>query len=377
MTKQDYYEVLGVSRDSSSEEIKRAYRQMALKYHPDKNPGKKDAEEKFKIAAEAYSVLIDHNKRSIYDQFGYEGLRGGGFSGFSGFNSSIFEDFEDILGNFFNFGFGNFFGTRQKRNSYYPSRGRDLALELEVSLGEAAFGVEKEIKLNRIELCSVCKGSKMQPGTQKSVCSQCQGRGQVRYQQGFFTVSRTCSYCRGTGEIITSHCEECKGSGRIKKKKTLKIKIPAGVDNGIRLRMEGEGEAGDRGASRGDLYISIRVKKHELFERENSNLFCQVSISFAKAVLGTTLEIPTLEGKETLKIAPGTQTGKVNNLKGKGMKNLHNNRKGDLFVKVNVRTPENLTKEQKEIIKQFAKSRGENLGTVDQNIVSKVKNIFH
>lgn len=377
MTKQDYYEVLGVSRDSSSEEIKRAYRQMALKYHPDKNPGNKDAEEKFKLAAEAYSVLIDHNKRSIYDQFGYEGLRGEGFSGFSGFNSSIFEDFEDILGNFFNFGFGNFFGTHQKRNSYYPSRGRDLSLELEVSLEEAAFGVEKEIKLNRIELCPVCKGSKMQPGTQKSVCSQCQGKGQVRYQQGFFTVSRTCSYCRGTGEIITSPCEECKGYGRIKKKKTLKVKIPAGVDNGIRLRMEGEGEAGDRGASRGDLYISIRVKKHKLFERENSNLFCQISISFAKAILGTTLEISTLEVRETLKIAPGTQAGKVYNLKGKGMKNLHNNKKGDLFVKVNIRTPGNLTKEQKEIIKQFAKSRGENLGTVDQNIVSKVKNIFH
>jgi len=377
MSKQDYYEILGVSRDASSEEIKRAYRQMALQYHPDKNPGNKLAEEKFKLAAEAYSVLIDYNKRSIYDQFGHEGLRGEGFSEFSGFNSSIFEDFGDILGNFINFGFEDFFGTRQKRSSYYPNRGRDLNLELEISLEEVAFGVEKEIKLNRIELCPVCNGSKMQPGTQKSVCNQCKGRGQVRYQQGFFTVSRTCSYCSGTGEVITSPCEECKGSGKVKKKKVLKLKIPAGVDNGIKLRMEGEGEAGDRGASRGDLYISIRVRKHELFERENNNLFCQILTSFTKAALGTTVEIPTFEGKEFLKIAPGTQPGKVYKLKGKGIKDLHRNIKGDLFVKVNVRTPEKLTKEQKEIIKQFAKSRGENIDTVDQNIVSKVKNIFH
>jgi molecular chaperone DnaJ len=377
MTRKDYYEVLGVPHGASPEDIKKAYRQKALTYHPDRNPGNKEAEEKFKDAAEAYSVLIDPQKRSVYDQFGYEGLRGEGYTGFTGFNSSIFEGFEDILGEFFNFGFGDLFGTRQRRRAYYPQKGRDLALELEVSLEEAAFGIEKEIKLNKLDICSVCHGSQLQPGTQKSTCQACQGRGQIRYQQGFFTISRTCSHCGGSGEVITSPCLECRGSGRIKKKKALKIKIPAGVDNGTRLRITGEGEAGDKGAAKGDLYVLIRVKKHDIFEREENNLYCQISISFTHAALGTSARIPTLDGFEILKIPAGTQPGEIFRVKGKGIANLESHRKGDLFVKINVKTPQNLSKEQKDLLRKFAESRQEDLEVLDKSIIDKVKDIFH
>jgi len=377
MTKKDYYESLGVAHDATPEEIKKAYRQMALKYHPDRNPGNKEAEEKFKEAAEAYSVLIDSKKRSVYDRFGYDGLRGEGYSGFTGFNSSIFEDFEDILGNFFSFGFGDLFGTRERTRAHYPQKGRDLALEYEVTLEEAAFGAEKEIKLNRLEYCPVCNGSRLQPGTQKSLCQSCQGRGQVRYQQGFFTISRTCSHCGGAGEIITTPCQECRGAGRVRKKKTLKIKIPAGVDEEMRLRIAGEGEAGERGASKGDLYIIIRLKKHGFFEREENNLFCQISISFTQAALGTSVKIPTFEGDEFLRIPAGTQPGETFRLKGKGVKDIESHRKGDLFVKVKVKTPENLSKEQKALLQKFAESRGENLEVLDKSIIDKVKDIIH
>jgi molecular chaperone DnaJ len=377
MTKKDYYEILSVSHDASPEEIKKAYRQMALKFHPDRNPGNKEAEERFKDAAEAYSVLIDPQKRSIYDRFGYDGLRGEGYTGFTGFDSSIFQGFEDILGDFFNFGFGDLFGTRQKRRAYYPQKGRDLALELEVSLEEAAFGTEREIKLNRLDTCPVCDGNKLQPGTKKLTCQACQGQGQIRYQQGFFTISRTCSHCGGLGEVITTPCLECRGTGKVKKKKTLKLKIPAGVDNGTRLRIVGEGEAGDKGASKGDLYAVIQVKEHDFFEREENNLYCQISISFIHAALGTTVKIPTLDGTEILKIPAGSQAGEIFRLKGKGISDLESRRKGDLFVKINVKTPQNLTKEQKELLRKFAESRGEDLEILDKNIIDKVKDIFH
>ena len=377
MIKKDYYEILGISRNATSDEVKKAYRQMAMKFHPDKNPNNKEAEDKFKEAAEAYSVLIDSEKRSTYNRFGHDGLRGEGFSGFNGFNSSIFEDFEDILGNFFNFGFGDLFGTRQRARSYYPKRGRDLVLEYAVNLKEAAFGVEKEIKLNRVELCPVCHGSKMRPGTQKSVCRICQGKGQVRYQQGFFVVARTCSSCRGTGEIIASPCLDCKGNGKVRKKSTLTIKIPAGVDEGTKLRIEGDGEAGDQGTTRGDLYVIIRLKKHDFFEREGNNLYCETRIPFTQAALGTTLPIPTLDGDEILKIPAETQPGKVFRLKGKGIKNLHSHRKGDIFVKINVEIPKNLTKEQQDLLQQFARSRGEEAMPQTRKSKKKSKDIFH
>jgi len=377
MTKRDYYEILGLSRNTSPEEIKRAYRQMALKYHPDRNPGNKEAEEKFKEAAEAYSVLYDPEKRATYDQFGQEGLRGEGFTGFSGFNSSIFEEFEDILGNFFGFDFGDFFGTTERRRRYHPQRGRDLALELEITLEEAAHGAEKEIALNRAEVCSSCQGSRLHPGTKKAICPTCQGRGQIRNQQGFFTISRTCSYCQGAGEIITSPCEACRGSGRIKKKKVLKIKIPEGIDDGSRLRIAGEGEIGDIESPRGDLYVVVRVAKHDFFDREKNHLYCEIFLSFSQAALGATVEVPTLKENEVLRIPAGTQSGEIFRLKGKGLKDIDSHKMGDLFVKVIVRTPDNLTKEQKALLRQFAESRGENLEIADRSMINKIKNIIH
>lgn len=373
MNKRDYYEILGISREASSDEIKKAYRKLALKFHPDRNPGNKEAEEKFKESAEAYSVLIDSEKRSIYDRYGHEGLRGEGFTGFTGFDSSIFRDFEDILGDFFGFSFGNFFGTRSKRRRYYPQRGRDLGLELEITLEEAAFGTEKEIKLSRSESCAVCHGSGMSPGTKKSSCHYCQGAGQVRYDQGFFTISRTCTNCRGSGEIITSPCKECYGSGKKKVKRVLTVNIPAGIDDGSRLRVAGEGEAGDAGASRGDLYILIHIKKHKFFEREDDNLYCQISLSFPQAALGGKVEIPTLEKSEILKIPSGTQAGEVFRLRGKGVRSFHSNGKGDLFVRIKVETPKNLTKDQKELLRKFGQSRGDILDSVDKSVVNQAK----
>lgn len=379
MTKRDYYDVLGVSRNASQEEIKRSYRQLALKYHPDRNPGNKEAEEKFKEAAEAYNVLGDQEKRTTYDRFGHEGLREQGFTGFSGFDASIFEGFEDIFGDLGNlFGFGDIFGTRDRRRRHYPQRGRDLALELEITLAEAAVGVEKEISLNRAEACPLCKGLGMQPGTRKISCPTCQGRGQLRYQQGFFTVARTCSRCRGAGEIISTPCGECKGSGKIKQKKTLKIRVPPGVDDGSRLRLEGEGEPGDAETRRGDLYVVIRVAKHDFFEREENNLFCQIFISISQAALGVLIEVPNLDSEtEQVKIHPGTQSGEVYRLKGRGIKDLHGHRRGDLFVKVLVKTPENLTKEEKALLRRLAELRGEELDKPDRSLIEKVKNIIH
>jgi molecular chaperone DnaJ len=377
MAKRDYYEVLGIDREAASEEIKKAYRQMALKYHPDRNPGNKESEERFKEAAEAYSVLADPEKKSVYDRFGYNGLRGEGYNDFSGFDSTVFEDFEDILGSFFGFSFGDFFGARERGGRHSARGGRDLSLELELTLEEAAAGAEKEIKLNRAEACPVCQGTRLRPGTKKLTCPACQGRGQVRYQQGFFTVARTCSHCQGGGEIINSPCESCQGSGRMRQKRAINLKIPPGVDDGSRLRLAGEGEAGDQGASRGDLYVIVRVKKHAFFEREQNDLACQISVSFLQAALGAQVEIPTLEDYEVLRIPAGTQSAEIFRLKGKGVKEIGSHRKGDLFVKVIVKTPDNLTKEQKALLQQLAKLRGENLDSVDKSLVNRVKNIFH
>jgi molecular chaperone DnaJ len=377
MTKRDYYEILGIPRDASPESIKKSYRQMALKYHPDRNPGDREAEDRFKEAAEAYSVLIDAEKRNVYDRFGHDGLRGEGFGGFSGFNSSVFADFEDILGSFFNFGFDSIFGTSRQSQANYPNRGRDLALELDLYLKDAVFGTEKEIKITRTELCPECGGTRMKPGTDKSVCQQCQGRGQVRYQQGFFAISRTCSNCHGSGEIIPNPCKDCRGTGKFKKKTTMTVKIPPGVDTGTKLRLEGEGEAGDPGAGRGDLYVITRVKKHKFFEREGNDLYCEITIPFTKAALGSTIEIPTFEEPEALHIPEGTQTGQTFRLKGRGIKDLYGRRQGDMFVKVLVKTPRNLNKEQKKHLKQFAESRGENLDVVDKSVIDKFKDIIH
>lgn len=376
MAKRDYYEVLGVSRTGSAEDVKKAYRQMALKHHPDRNPGSKEAEEKFKEAAEAYSVLADPEKRSVYDRFGHEGLRGEGFQGFSGFDASVFEDFEDILGNFFGFSFGSFFGGRDRRRGAGRQSGGDLALEIEISLEEAAAGVEKDIKLTRAETCPACRGSKRKPGTEASSCPSCGGHGQVRYQQGFFTVARTCLRCQGRGEIVESPCDTCQGKGRVREKRSLKVRIPAGVSGGLRLRLVGEGEAGDEGMPAGDLYVTMRVRRHSFFERDGNNLACEISVSFTQAALGARVEIPTLEGSEILKIPAGVQGGEVIRVKGKGIQDVGGRRKGELFVKVLVKTPEGLSKEQKALLVKLAELRGEDIESVDKTVIHRMKNIF-
>jgi len=376
MTKRDYYEVLCVSRNAGREEIKKAYRQLALKYHPDRNPGDNEAEEKFKEAAEAYSVLADQSKRDAYDRFGHEGLRSYGFEGFRGFDSSIFSDFEDILGNFFGINFGDIFGIRQQQWDASRQRGRDLALEVEINLEDVVRGTEKEVTISRLETCPVCKGSKCRPGTKPSVCPACGGRGEVRFQQGFFMVTRTCMKCRGSGEIITSPCENCHGKGYIKAKKTLKIRIPAGISDGSRLRLAGEGDAGDANMPRGDLYILVRVSRHKFFARDGNDLVCEIPLSMVQAALGAMVEIPTLEGNEVLKIPPGIQPAEIIRVKGRGLPDLNGRKKGDLYVKVGIKTPDNLNKEQKALLLKLAGLRGEEVEAVDKSVIHRLKDIL-
>ena len=374
MAERDYYEILGVPAQASPEEIKKAYRQAALKHHPDRNPGSRESEDRFKQAAEAYSVLIDPDKRSLYDRFGLDALKG---QGAPGFDPSVFTDFEDILGNFFGFSFGDVFGGGDRRRANRPQRGRDLAFELEIGLDEAVLGAEKEVKLTRHERCPACDGSKIRPGTQRTACPACKGRGQIRTQQGFFTVSRTCSHCRGAGEIIASPCGTCQGTGKVKDRTTLKIKVPVGVDDGTRLRISGEGEAGDQGMSRGDLYVITRVRKHDFFERERNDLLCEIPLSFAQAALGTRVEVPTFEESEVLKVPAGVQSGETFRLKGKGIRDVGDHRKGDLFVKIIVKTPSDLSKEQKAILIKLAELRGEVVDAVDRSVASKIRNLIH
>ena len=374
MERRDYYEVLGVERRASQEEVKKAYRQAALKFHPDRNPGNKDAEECFKEAAEAYSVLCDPEKRKVYDQYGHDGLRG---QSFPGFDSSVFGDFEDILGNIFGFSFGDFFGGRERTRRRQPQRGRDLALEMEIDLEEAVLGVEKDIHITRHETCPSCKGHRHTPGSKETTCPACQGRGQIRFQQGFFTVSRTCSHCNGAGEIIASPCPECQGTGLTKEKTSMKIKVPAGIDEGTRLRITGEGEAGEPGMPRGDLYVIIRVRKHDFFQREKADLYCEACLTFSQAALGIRIEIPTFEGREIVKIPSGVQTGETFRLKGKGVKDLGSHRKGDLYVKAVVKTPDNLSKEQKALYAKMAELRGENLDSLDLKGAANPKKTVH
>ncbi len=374
MADRDYYRVLGVPRDAPPEDIKKAYRQLALRHHPDRNPGSQEDEERFKEAAEAYSVLADPEKRSVYDRFGSDGLRG---QGFSGFDSSVFEDFEDILGNFFGFSIGDIFGGRERgRGGVRRSRGRDLALEVEIGLEEAAAGAEREIKLNRAETCPVCRGSRRKPGTPPSACPTCGGRGQVRFQQGFFTMARTCPRCQGAGEVNASPCESCQGKGHVRERRALKVRIPAGVEDGSRLRLVGEGESGDEGMPAGDLYVVTRVRKHPFFERAGNDLACEIAVSFTQAALGARVEIPTLEGNEVIKVPAGTQPGETIRLKGKGVQDVSGRRKGDLFVKVLVRTPENTSKEQRALLAKLAELRGEDIESVDKSVVHKLKNIL-
>lgn len=344
MSKKDYYEVLGVSRDASDRDIKKAFRRMAMKYHPDRNPDDKAAEANFKEVNEAYEILSDSQKKAAYDQYGHAGIdpsmRGGG-GGFEGNFSDIFGDvFGDIFG-----------GGRGGRSSV--QRGADLRYNMELTLEEAVRGIEKNIKVPTLVSCTTCGGSGAKAGTSAKTCTTCGGQGQVRMQQGFFSVQQTCPNCRGEGKIIADPCRSCNGHGRMEKTKTLSVKIPAGVDNGDRVRLTGEGEAGSHGGPAGDLYVQVHVKNHPIFEREGKQLFCEVPISFVDAALGGELEVPTLDGRVKLKVPAETQTGKMFRLRGKGVAPIRGGSTGDLLVKVVVETPVKLSTRQKELLREF------------------------
>ncbi len=355
MIKRDCYEVLGVDRGALEEEIKRAYRKLAMNYHPDRNPGDKEAEERFKEASEAYEVLRDPEKRQIYDRFGHEGLRGTGFTGFRGFDD-IFSSFGDIFEEFFGF------GTRSKDSRRGRGRGRpgsDLRYNLTLTLEEAAVGREAEIPVERHEQCSTCNGSGAKPGTSPTVCPMCHGRGQVTRSQGFFTISTTCGQCYGQGQIIAHVCEACHGAGRTRVQQKVNVKIPPGVDNGSRLRLRGEGDPGEGGGPSGDLYVVIFVEPHPFFERQGDDVLCQVPISFTQAALGAKMEVPTLGGEETIQIPKGTQSGTLFRLGGAGMPRLRGPGRGDQVIQVVVKTPPHLTKRQEEILRELAEISGE------------------
>lgn len=347
MGKRDYYEILGISRQADEEEIKKSYRQLALKYHPDRNPGNKEAEEAFKEAAEAYEVLRDPQKRRIYDAYGHEGLRGSGFSGFSGFED-IFSSFGDIFQDFFSFGFG---GSPRGRTAARP--GGDLIYDLTVPFEEAVFGTEKEIQIETLVTCEPCQGTGAEPGTKESVCPTCQGSGQVVQSQGFFRISATCTRCQGAGKILLSPCGTCRGQGRVRKSKHVQVRVPAGVDSGTRLRLKGEGESGYRGGFPGDLYVRIGVQGHSFFERDGENLFAKVPISFVQAILGDRIEVPTLEGTKSLDIEPGTQPGSVVRFTGDGVPRLRGRGRGDLFFEIDVKIPNSTTARQQELLREF------------------------
>ena len=371
-SKRDYYEVLGVQRDATEQDLKQAYRRLAVKYHPDKNPGDLEAEERFKEIAEAYQVLSSADLRAKYDRFGHAGVGAGAGAG-AGFGGQGFPGFEDILSDLF--GFGEAFGGRAGRRAG-PRRGSDLRYDIKISLEEAATGLKTKIRVPRLEVCEVCHGSGAAAGSSPTRCGTCAGAGQVRYQQGFFSVSRTCSACRGAGKIIKDGCKECRAEGRIEREKTLEIKIPAGVDTGSRLRIAGEGEAGEVGAARGDLYVIIHIKEHDIFERRDANLYCNVVLSFTQAALGAEVVVPTLDGQETLRIAEGTQTGRTFRLKGKGMPVLGGRGRGDLFTTVHVSTPTNLSRDQRRLLEELAKLENGNSQADDPGIINKVKDFF-
>lgn len=352
MSKRDYYEVLGVDRDVTKVELKKSYRRLAMKYHPDRNEGNKDIEEQFKEVKEAYEVLSDDQKREAYDQFGHDGVNQQG--GFGGGGAGFSDIFGDV--------FGDIFGGGRRSTSRGPRRGSDLRYNLEITLEQAVHGATVKITVPRHIHCKSCDGTGAKKGTAPVTCSTCGGQGQVRMQQGLFAIQQTCPACHGVGKIIKEKCPDCHGQGKIRDEKTLSVKIPAGVDTGDRIRLTGEGEAGDAGAPPGDLYVQMHIKQHEIFERDDENLYCEVPIDFATAALGGELEVPTLDGKVTLKIPHETQTGKMFRLRGKGVPAMRGGYRGDLFCKVLIETPVKLTKQQKELLSQFRDSMNEKPG---------------
>ncbi|NQU08030.1 MAG: molecular chaperone DnaJ [Candidatus Abyssubacteria bacterium] len=362
MTQRDYYEILGVFRGATEDELRKAYRKLAMQYHPDRTQGDKQAEEKFKELSEAYAVLTDPEKRARYDQFGHAGVEGG------------FGDFGDIFGDIFEDFFGG--GTATRRRSH-ARRGDDIAYSLDLTLEDAFEGFEREISIPKKEVCGDCSGSGLAPGTSRVTCTMCRGAGRFRQTQGFFSITRACHRCGGTGSIIESPCKTCKGEGRARSLRKLRIAIPPGVDSGSRIRYRGEGEAGSQGGSSGDLFIVINVLEHELFERDGNNLLCEMPISFPQAALGTQQEIPTLDGKVTLKIPAGTQTHKVFRVRNKGMPSLQRGYgRGDLYIRVIVETPAKLNERQRELLEEFADISGDEVHPLTKNFLDKFKEVF-
>ncbi len=369
MEKRDYYEVLGVDRAADEAALKSAYRKLAHQYHPDKNPGSHEAEERFKEAAEAYSVLGDPEKRRRYDAYGHAGLGGANV----GFDPTVFADFGDIIGDLF--GFGDLFGRRRSG----PRRGSDLRYDLELTLEEAAFGTETHIQIPRLENCASCQGSGAAPGTHPSPCPACGGKGQVAFQQGFFTVARTCGRCRGAGRIVTTPCKSCNGQGRTRVERRLDVKIPPGVDTGSQLRLSGEGEAGNPGAPPGDLYVVVSCQEHPVFKRERDDLICEIPLTYPQAALGANIEVPTLEGETTkLTIPEGTQAGAVFRLRGHGVPHLGSRGRGDLHVIARLVVPTNLTAEQRDLIQRLGATLGgpEPKKHKDRSLKDRVKTIL-
>lgn len=364
----NYYEVLGVSRDATAAEIKRAYRTGAMRHHPDKNPGDAEAEHKFKELTQAYEVLSDEQKRAHYDRFGHAGLGANG-AGAGGFTGAGFSDiFEDI--------FGDFFGGGGRRRARAPQRGADLRLDLEITFEQAAMGAEIPVDVPRMETCGECHGRRSRGNAPLQHCPTCGGTGQVRFQQGFFSMARTCTACNGEGQIVTDPCPNCRGTGRVRHTRQISVKIPAGVETGTRLRLSGEGEGGVHGGGRGDLYVVIVVQDHPIFSRSNDDILCEIPISIAQAALGADIEVPTLKGNEPLAIPAGTQTDAIFRLRGKGVPNVHGQGVGDELVRVIVETPTRLSDRQRELLEEFAKLSGEETHPRGQGFFRKVKEMF-
>ena len=371
INKRDYYEVLGVTRSATDQDLKSAYRRLAHQHHPDKNQGDPHSEDKFKEAAEAYAVLSDPEQRGRYDRFGHAGVSS---AASAAWGAPGFGGIEDILGDLF--GFGDVFGAggRAGGRRSGAQRGADLRYDLEINLEQAAVGMTAQLRIPKLETCETCNGAGSAPGTQPEACRTCEGAGQVRFQQGFFSVSRTCGTCRGTGQVITSPCENCRGAGRLEREKSIEVKIPAGVETGSRLRLQREGESGAYGGPTGDLYVVIHVAEHEQFERQGNNLYASVPVTFAQAALGAEISVNTLNGEQPLKVPAGTQTGTVFRVRGQGMPVLGGRGRGDLFVSVSVVTPRTLTREQRKLLEQLAKIETTDLE--DKKLVDKVRDIF-
>lgn len=361
-TQRDYYEILDVDRDADEATIKSQYRKMAMKYHPDRNPEDKEAEGRFKEAAEAYEVLRDTEKRSIYDRYGHEGLNGTGFRGFGGFED-IFSSFGDIFEDFFGFGMGGTSRTAARR-------GADLRYDLEIDFLDAAFGVETEITVEKQEKCHTCDGTGCEPGTSYETCPVCRGAGQITRSQGFFSIRTTCPNCRGEGQSIPHPCQACRGTGRVLNKKAVIVKIPAGVDTGSRLRLTEEGESGLKGGPPGDLYVVIHVRPHDFFKREGTDIICEIPIPFVDAAIGTTIEVPTLSGKRTLDIPKGTQPDEVFRFEGLGIPSLRGYGRGDQFIRLRMKTPTSLSKKQESLLREFAQLESKKFS-------SKLKRLFN